>query len=78
MIGIVITMLMNFYIKVYVSLKETHVSQKLKILVIHSVMIRKAKYQLLIFKQSGVYAGESLQPPSLPFRSVTQAAWIAI
>ena len=89
MIGIVITMLMHLYIKVDVYIqgfpKETHVSQKLKILVIHSV-IRKAKYQLLIFKQSGVYAGESLQPPSsltpfltsLPFRSVTQAAWIAI
>ena len=68
MIGIVITILMHFYIKVYVYIqgfpKETHVSQKIKILVIHSVMIRKAKYQLLIFKQSGVYAGESLQPPS--------------
>ena len=48
MIGIVITMLMNFYIKVYVSLKETHVSQKLIILVIHSKTARHRDYCLVL------------------------------
>ena len=36
----------------------TQVSQKSKIFLINSVMIRKAKCQLLIFKQSGVSYGK--------------------
>ena len=62
MIGIVITIQMHFYIKLYIYIqgfsKETHVSQKSKIFLINSVMIRKAKCQLLIFKQSGVFYGK--------------------